>query len=124
MGVTITASIVLYKNAFDVLKLAINSFLDEDLDSKLFLVDNSPTDDLKTLVIDPKIEYIHNPSNPGFGAAHNIAIMKAIEMGAKYHFIVNPDIFFESDIINTMVAAMENDSSIGMMMPQSYYRAH
>lgn len=85
---------------------------------KMFLVDNSPTDELKILVIDSRIEYIHNPANPGFGASHNVAIQKAMEMGVKYHFIVNPDIYFERDVITPMVEYMANDTTIGMMMPQ------
>jgi hypothetical protein len=82
------------------------------------LIDNSPTDDLKKIVIDERIEYSHIPSNPGFGAAHNIAIKKAIAIGAKYHFIINPDVYFNGDVMSPMISFMEADSEIGMMMPQ------
>jgi GT2 family glycosyltransferase len=101
-----------------MLSEAINSLLNSYLNIKLYLVDNSPTDELKALVTDARIEYFHNPSNPGFGAAHNIAIQKAVAFGSKYHFIVNPDIYFDKDVISPMVEYMKNDSSIGMMMPQ------
>ena len=101
-----------------MLREAIDSFLNTDLNVKLYLVDNSPSDELKILVIDSRIEYIHNPANPGFGASHNVAIQKAMEMGVKYHFIVNPDIYFERDVITPMVEYMANDTTIGMMMPQ------
>ena len=97
---------------------AIRSFLNISFKIKLFLVDNSPTDNLKLLATDSRIEYLHNPSNPGFGAAHNIAIKRAIDIGSMYHFIINPDVFFDSDVISKMVDAMEHDSGIGMMMPQ------
>jgi GT2 family glycosyltransferase len=118
MNTEITVCIVLYKNEVIMLRDAINSFLNTDLNLKLFLVDNSPTDDLKVLVTDSRIEYIHNPINPGFGSAHNIAIQKAIDLGAKYHFVVNPDIYFKGDIVSPMIEVMNNDSRIGMMMPQ------
>ena len=118
MEIFITASIVLYKNDIEMLRGVIDSFLNKKLNVKLYLVDNSPTDELKIIVTDTRIEYTHNPSNPGFGAAHNIAIKEAINIGSKYHFIVNPDVFFESDVISNMVDTMENDSNIGMMMPQ------
>ena len=101
-----------------MLQNAIQSLLKTNCVDKLFLVDNSPTDELKILVIDSRIEYIHNPANPGFGASHNVAIQKAMEMGVKYHFIVNPDIYFERDVITPMVEYMANDATIGMMMPQ------
>jgi GT2 family glycosyltransferase len=110
----ITVSIVLYNsNVFEIEKiLAKLSFCN------VFLIDNSPSDDLRILANNTSVLYIHNPSNPGFGAAHNIALKKAIKMGSKYHFIINPDVFFESNVINIMVDVMKNDSIIGMIMPQ------
>jgi len=113
---TITASVVLYKtNQSDVEKV-IRS-VKSNADVKLFLIDNSPTDELKVFE-DESIIYIHNPSNPGFGAAHNIAIQKAMDSGAGYHFIVNPDVYFEGDVIMPMVNYMESNPNVGMMMPQ------
>jgi hypothetical protein len=38
-------------------------------------------------------------------------------LGAKYHF-VNPDIYFEGDVVTPMVQYMADDMTIGMMMPQ------
>jgi GT2 family glycosyltransferase len=118
MNTKITSSIVLYKNDINVLKDAINSLMNTGLDIKLYLIDNSPTDELKILVTDSTVEYLHNPANPGFGASHNLAIEKAIDSSSKYHFIVNPDIRFEGDIISPMLDYMEKNSTIGMMMPQ------
>jgi GT2 family glycosyltransferase len=118
MNMIITSCIVLYRNDINILQNAIRSILKTDGIGKVFLVDNSPTDDLKIMVTDLRIEYIHSPANPGFGASHNVAIQKAMEIGSKYHFIVNPDIYFEGDVIMSMVEYMANDSRIGMMMPQ------
>jgi GT2 family glycosyltransferase len=109
---------VLYRNDFHMLKKVTQSLLNSNSIAKLFLVDNSPTDDLKALAVDSRIDYLFNPSNPGFGSAHNIAIQKAIDLGAKYHFVVNPDIYFKDDVISSMVVYIQSDSSIGMMMPQ------
>lgn len=117
----ISASIVIYKNSesqIEKLLSCLNNILKPDSDFILIIIDNSPKNTIKRLVTNKDITYIHNPSNPGFGAAHNIAIKEAINVGSKYHFIVNPDVFFESDVIHKMVDAMENDSTIGMMMPQ------
>ena len=117
----ITFSVVLYKNKasdLNTLLSSINNCCYFKNNVKLYIIDNSPTDDLKTLCPDDRTEYIHNPSNPGFGAAHNIAIKKAFEIPSKYHFIVNPDILFERNVIETMVNAMDKDAGIGMMMPQ------
>ena len=118
MNMKITSCIVLYKNDITMLLTAIESILNTSTMDKIFLVDNSPTDELKKNFINLRVEYIHSPANPGFGASHNVAIQKAMEIGSKYHFIVNPDIYFEGDVIAQMVEYMKNDSRIGMMMPQ------
>lgn len=119
MNTHITSSIVLFENDLEILQGAINSILIKDMNIKLYLIDNSPTDKLKILAKkDSRIEYLHNPANPGFGVSHNVAIKKAIEEGVLYHFIVNPDIFFTNDVITPMVNYMRNDRTIGMMMPQ------
>lgn len=114
----ITASIVLYRNNPKELNKTIKSVFIGNQNVKLLLIDNSPTDELNILANNSNIEYIHNPTNPGFGAAHNIAIQKAIELGCHYHFIVNPDIYFIEDVILPMLEFMKTDSTIGMMMPQ------
>lgn len=113
----IVVSIVLYNNDCQVIQKTIDSINNTNLNIQLCIIDNSPTDVLKILNKDKGI-YIHNPSNPGFGAAHNIAIKKSMEEGLKYHFIVNPDIYFEGDVISPMIEYINNDSTIGMMMPQ------
>ena len=118
MITTQTASIVLYLSDLVVIKKAINSVLNSAIPIKLYLIDNSPTDYLKRLVEDPRVEYLHNPSNLGFGASHNIAIEKAIVLGSEYHFIVNPDVFFNEEVTSTMVSYMKLDPTIGMLMPE------
>jgi GT2 family glycosyltransferase len=118
MNVKLTVSLVLFNNDLNILRKVINSFFNTNLILNLYLVDNSATDNLKILANNEKIEYYHNPSNPGFGAAHNVAIKKAIAAGSQYHFIVNPDIYFDEDIITPMVEYMKNNNGVGMIMPQ------
>lgn len=111
-----TASIVLYKTNISDLEKVLNS-VELNGNEKLFLIDNSPTDELR-IYQKTTIDYFHNPSNPGFGSSHNMAIQKAIDAGAKYHFIINPDVFFDKDVIPSMITYIENNKTIGMMMPQ------
>jgi GT2 family glycosyltransferase len=114
-----TASIVMYKSDTEELETLLRCVLSSEAIDKIFLIDNSPTDILKSLQgRDSRIEYFSNPSNPGFGAAHNIAIKKSINEKFKYHFVVNPDVFFKGDVIFQMINYMEQDKTIGMMMPQ------
>ena len=119
----ITACIVLYKNDIFILEQAVNSFLNSDTtsDLHLYLVDNSPTDQLKKLVNRPNIEYVFNPSNPGFGAAHNIALEKALERGADYHLVLNPDVYFDENVIENVAYFMNDNLDIGNVLPKVLY---
>lgn len=65
------------------------------------------------LVIDNTVD------NVGFGAGHNRAIRAAMERGAKYHFVVNPDISFGPGTLRAIVAFMEAHPQVGLVMPQT-----
>ncbi|MET3112928.1 GT2 family glycosyltransferase [Pedobacter sp. CG_S7] len=117
-NVDITSCIVLYKNDRLLLNEAIQSFLNTSLNVKLFLIDNSPTELLKDISVDPRVHYMHNPANPGFGAAHNIAITMAIKEQATYHLVLNPDIFFKQGNLEKLFDFMEEQPEVGHVMPK------
>lgn len=117
----ITGSIVLYKNEESVLLESIKSFLNSKSDVILFLIDNSPINNLKDIYQDDRIIYIHNPENPGFGAAHNIGIKKAIIEGSKYHLVLNPDVYFTDDVVKKLTDFMDENPLTGNIMPKVLY---
>jgi GT2 family glycosyltransferase len=119
--IKITGCIVVYKNDFSVLKEAIDSFLNTKLNVLLILIDNSPTDEIKRWITDSRIVYIHNPSNPGFGAAHNIAINSAKKLRSRYHLVLNPDVHFKSGTLEKIVEFMDLNSQVGNLMPKVFY---
>lgn len=121
MNTIITSCIVLYRNDINMLQEAVHSFLNTELDVKLYLIDNSPTDNLKVLVTDSRIEYIHNPANPGFGASHNIAIQKAFDLDSDYHLVLNPDIYFENGTLEKLCEFMDSNTNVGHVMPKVTY---
>jgi GT2 family glycosyltransferase len=116
----VCASIVCYKSDRIKLLNAINSFLNSDLNIKLVLIDNSPIDDLKDVVKDSRVEYIFNPSNPGFGTAHNIAIKK-YSGKSKYYLVLNPDVYFEKGVIESLFEFMNKNFDVGHVMPKVLY---
>lgn len=117
----ITASIVTYHNCFEDLETVINSFLNTNLDIKLYISDNSSDENIESLCKDKRIEYIHNNNNLGFGTAHNIAIKKAILDGSKYHLVLNPDIYFEKGVIDELKKYMDEKIEVGLVMPKVLY---
>lgn len=67
-----------------------------------------------------KIKYIHSV-NLGYGAGHNIAIRESIDIGATYHIVVNPDIYFEEGVIEKLIIYMNKYSEVGLVMPRVLY---
>jgi len=84
------------------------------------VVDNSPSDDSKLPFKELGWSYIHNPSNPGFGSSHNL-IFELYSNQAEYHLIVNPDVLFTKEVIEELVAFLNNNQQAGCVMPKIYY---
>lgn len=116
----IVCSLVIYKNDKKQLLDAIDSFLNTDLEVKLVLIDNSPTNDLANIKIDSRVEYVHNPSNPGYGCTHNIGIRKYLDQ-TKYHLVLNPDIYYSTGVLEDILNYMDRNENIGLLMPKILY---
>jgi hypothetical protein len=117
----LSISIVTYKPKLDILRATLESVLRSDVDLRLYLVDNSPTDDYRLhLPPDPRIEYIHRPENPGFGKGHNTAIKQSVS-GFDYHLVLNPDVYFQPSILAGMLEYMDTHISVGMASPKVFY---
>ncbi|MFN4197282.1 MAG: glycosyltransferase family 2 protein [Caldimicrobium sp.] len=120
--IQVYGSIVLYNNKKEQVIRAINSFLNTDLDVKLFLIDNSPKDLLRDLEnLDQRIKYLFNEANLGYGKAHNIAIRKSMEEGVPYHLVLNPDVYFEKGVLEKLYEFMEENRDVGLIMPKVLY---
>jgi len=120
--VQINGCIVLYENDENLLQKAINSFLNTTLHVRLYLIDNSPTDDLKYLsTLDNRIEYIFNSKNLGFGKAHNIALKKSLQQAVPYHLVLNPDVYFEKGTLESLYNYMQENNDVANVMPKVFY---
>ena len=117
----IAASVVLYHSPVTNILGIINSFTAVPGNNTIFLIDNSATSSADVYAGFEKVTYIHSPKNIGFGAAHNIAMQKSIAANYKYHFILNPDVAFEPNVIIAICRYMDGDSSIGAVMPKIIY---
>jgi hypothetical protein len=116
----IVGSIVVYKNPAQQLQKAISSFLNSQLKVKLYLIDNSPNEDARELCQDERVVYVFNGKNLGFGAAHNIALRKAVNEAA-YHLVLNPDVYFDSGVLETLLGFAKSRPNIGLLMPKVLY---
>lgn len=113
----LTVSLVLYKNNQDVLKQTLLSLLDIPLKKRIYVVDNSPNQDLLALFQDVKdVDYYHSGSNLGFGKAHNLVLSKIID--AEYHLVANPDVYFDRNVVPELIKYMNNNQDIGLISPK------
>ena len=117
---TITASIVLYNTNESQLSRVLDCIIQSTVFDRIILVDNSPTKLPSKLMHLPHLTYIHVGKNLGYGAGHNIAIREIIDQ-SEFHFVLNPDIYFEPVAIHQMIGRMRQDESIGQLMPKVVY---
>ena len=121
----LSASIVLYQTNLTPLKKVIDSYFACKSEAlQLFLVDNSPTDVLKSVVTmypDKEIHYIFNNENMGYGKAHNIAIKKSMEQGLPYHIVLNPDVVIQEGALEKLTLYMNEHPDVGNIMPKIIY---
>ena len=116
----ITASIVTHNANHIDLSRVIDCVMRSSI-KLLFIIDNSPNDELRSFVKDnPRIIYIFS-QNLGYGAGHNIGIKKAIELDADFHAVLNPDIYWENDIIESIEKYMDSNLDVGQVMPKVFY---
>lgn len=118
----VTFSLVVYKQPLDELRKVLESLLLFTQDKIIYIVDNSPTDEARQLsAMSSCMTYRHIPENIGFGKAHNWAMKQAMAVGSTYHFVVNPDIYFDNDIVSPMIEWLDAHPEAGQMMPRILY---
>ena len=116
----VIASVVAYENDRDTLTKSIESFLNSAVDTLLYLVDNSPTDNLKDLISDPRVIYIYIGKNIGFGPGHNVGMRLSLD-SADYHLVLDPDVYFGPEVIPRLLQFMDSNKGIGLIMPKVLY---
>lgn len=117
----LTTSIVLYKTPRNQIEAVLNSVFDSNCVDKIYIIDNSPTDELSYVKdISPLIEYMPH-DNTGYGSSHNIAIKKSLECGADYHVVLNPDIRFSPNVLHELTNYMSENQDVGYILPKVVY---
>lgn len=118
----LTVSIVLYKTDTQQLNTVLDCAVASDCVDRIYLIDNSPTDELKSYAgYSSNIDYIFNNANLGYGSAHNIAIRKSIEQGSDYHLVLNSDIRFEKDVLKKCLEYLDKNPDVGYLLPKVTY---
>jgi hypothetical protein len=116
----ITASVVLYNTPEPQLTRLLDCIARSSVQVKTYLVDNSPASIDSPCLHGPGITYIKAKANNGYGAGHNIALREILD-SAEFHFVLNPDIYFEPTELEKMIQFVGHDPVIGQLMPKVVY---
>jgi GT2 family glycosyltransferase len=118
-------SIVVYNTSFNLIKRLINQLLENNLNFKIFIIDNSEQPFLKEKINNElnfsNLYYKYNNANFGYGKAHNIAIKETIKDDIPYHLVINPDVQLGKEILDKIFKFMEENKNIGNLMPKVLY---
>ena len=84
---------------------------------KILLVDNASTDDGVELVCKnfPEVELIINPANLGFSEGNNVGIRAALNAGADYVVLLNPDTKVTPRWLSELIAVGEDEREVGIL---------
>src|SRR6059058_3045034 len=118
--IDLSISVVLYKNEKAQIEKLLNCIKKINLGYQVYLIDNSPTNELSYLSVYSFVKYKFNNSNVGFGAGHNIAI-KEIANLSKYHLVINADVFFNEGLVEELIQFLDRNDQYVHLMPKVLY---
>lgn len=125
----LTASVVLFNTPRSQIESLFKSVIESNCVETFYIIDNSPNDKWRILeeeyaeraeIAGTKIRYIHN-QNFGYGASHNLAMHEAIENGAVYHVVLNPDIYFGAEVLPALLQFMNENLDAAYVLPKVTY---
>lgn len=117
----ISASIVLFKQDYSQFEELLEVLLSPSLDMHVFLIDNSPTNQIKSaLPSHDRLSYFFCGRNLGYGGGHNVAL-REVSGKSTYHLILNPDIQLDTESIQKMIRFMNFHPNTGLMIPRVLY---
>lgn len=114
-------SLVLYKTQRAEVEHVIELIMtEEDVNTVVFVIDNSP-DIMESLWFsDPRVHYIPSGGNLGYGKGHNRGIFSDLAT-APYHLVMNTDIDFSPGTLKAMIAFMDARPDAVLSMPRVNY---
>lgn len=117
----ITASIVTFCTNIEELNKCLISLICNNV-YRIYICDNSPTDDLKNFCSGFKqVIYIFNNKNLGYGAGHNVAIREASKLGSEYHLVINSDVYFGDETLSSIEKYMNTNTDVAQLIPNTIY---
>lgn len=117
--VEVLISVVLYGNSRAEVETLLASIRGASCAVAMQLIDHTPggLSFMPHMALPDKVQYKPQPENRGYGAGHNVAIKDA-GVEARYHLVLNPDVSFESEILQQLCDFMDRHPKVHLVMPQ------
>lgn len=115
----VTASIVLFNTPSSLIKRLLDCLSNNGILSKIYIIDNSLEPTNFNFSIYENIYYVKSKNN-GYGAGHNVALNYIMDF-SDYHFILNPDIYFDDGVLSKLLQRMDLSDDVGLLMPRITY---
>lgn len=118
----LTASVVLYGTDPAELRKCLEC-LAQGGAAAIYAVDNSPTRALEAVAGEfQRVRYIFTGRNLGYGAAHNLAMRRALDQDhCEFHLVINSDVYFAPEILGRIVGFMRAAPDVGQLQPRLVY---
>lgn len=117
----LNVSIVLYRPDWEQVSALTHALLQSQRVNRVYWIDNSPQAAEQLPLQSERIQYQHNPTNLGYGAAHNIAIRESIYDDIPFHLVINPDIILDAKELDRMLDFVSQNPLVGSLMPKVTY---
>ena len=90
---------------------------------EVLVVDNHSSDESPERLREefPWIHFHRTEYNGGYAYGNNLGIEVALDLGAKYVFLLNNDTVIEPDTVGNLVRPLETDADVGIATPMIYY---
>lgn len=116
----ITVSIVTYKTDLEELAKCFAS-LESPSVERIYVVDNANEERMAAFCKGyANVEYIGS-ENVGYGAGHNQALRRVLQTDSKYHLVLNSDVYFEPQALETLAAYMDSHEDVAQVQPNIVY---
>ena len=91
-------------------------------DYPVILIDNASTDGTLAFVQEkyPKVQVVAQKANLGFGQANNLGIQLALKQGADFVFLLNQDVYVQTNCIENLVGVYGKHSTYGILSPMHF----
>lgn len=117
----LNVSIVLYRPDWEQVSALTHALLQSQRVNRVYWIDNSPQAAEQLPLQSERIQYQHNPTNLGYGTAHNIAIRESIYDNIPFHLVINPDIILDAKELDRMLDFVSQNPLVGSLMPKVTY---